>query len=274
MDTSQTHLRDRPLSEYNGARLIASYVPDGTIAIFIHGYCGDPIETWSQFHRLLPATQQAKGCDLLFYGYDGLRSDIIASAGLLESFLTDLLSNASVIRNASLPKSLEQPSTFTYTKVILIAHSLGAVILRWSLLDAIERQRHWLEDGRIKMLLYAPAHTGANVVRLANEVLGSGLFRYFSGVARFVSPLIDQLKPESEYLRKLTRDTAAAITKLGRVTYLKPQAVVIAERENIVSNIPFGDDGPPEVIRGTNHRTVCKPTSQFQSPLRFVLKNL
>ena len=123
MSNAQTHLRDRALSEYDHARFIASAQPAGSVIIFIHGYGGDCIKTWSDFHRLLPLDSKAAGCDLIFYGYDGLRADLVASAGLFESFLNDLLSRSATLRNASVPISAAQAESFRYNNVLLIGHS-------------------------------------------------------------------------------------------------------------------------------------------------------
>ena len=122
-----------------------------------------------------------------------------------------------------------------------------------------------------KMVFYAPAHSGASISALATEVLGVGIFRFFCGSVRFASPLVDQLKPRSHHLSKLEADTNDAISVVGCTSYLKPAVVVIAERENVVSNIPFASDGPPEVIRGTTHFNIFKPRQDFRQPLKFLL---
>jgi pimeloyl-ACP methyl ester carboxylesterase len=274
MDYAQTHLQERELAHDSVAHLIPSIKPDGRVMIFVHGYGGaDCMETWSDFPRLLPLHPQVAGCDFIFYGYDGLRADLVASAGLFERFLNDLLSGTAIRLNAALPISASRPAGFSYNKIMLVGHSLGAVILRWALLDARSRNRNWLEDGRIRFMLYAPAHSGADVVALAREILERGAFflRFFSGAARFVSPLIDQLKPNSEHLQTLARNSRQAMREVGPTSYLKPAAVVIAEYENIVRNIPFCEDGPAEVIQGTNHISICKPTEERPQALTFAL---
>src|SRR4029077_16352823 len=57
-------------------------------------------------------------------------------------------------------------------RVLFVAHSLGAVVLRRALLDCyLDAARyddaHWSRHS--SLILFAPAHSGANVLRLIGE---------------------------------------------------------------------------------------------------------
>ena len=90
--------------------------------------------------------------------------------------------------------------------------------------------------------------------------------KWFGIAARFESPLIDQLKPGSQALKKLLEETEMA-TKDGANIHLVARRVVIAEYEKIVQNESFGNDPPPETIPETTHTSVCKPRRDFLQPL-------
>ena len=70
----QTHLalrtlkgRKKPDSE---VEVVFAIQPTRRAVLFIHGFNGNPITTWAQFHQLLPEQLESRGADLYFYGYD------------------------------------------------------------------------------------------------------------------------------------------------------------------------------------------------------------
>lgn len=268
----QTHLSERALLRFDHARAMWSTDPDGTAVVFIHGYGGDAIKTWADFNRILPQCVQCRHADLVFYGYDGLRSNIVASSGLFRDFLDALFTSGSDVVNESVPASAQRPAGFAFGKILIVAHSLGAVVARWALVSARRLPANWM--GQTSLILFAPAHSGADVVRLATEAAsGFKMLGLFSAFARFQSPLIDQLKAGSPELTTLATDTAAALHE-GNSEYLKAKAVMIAEYERIVSNIRFCDDPEPKVFAGQDHFSICKPTDIFRGPADQVIAAL
>lgn len=269
----QTHFQERNLKDHEAVRVFFAINSGRKAIVFVHGYGGDPIGTWSDFHVLLPSRPEASSHDLMFYGYDGLRAELIASSTLFQQFLRWIFTVKGSTLNESLPRAAPRDEEFSYDEVIVVAHSLGAVIARWALLQATNEEENWAS--KIKLVLFAPAHRGANVVKLASEVLGG--FRFlslFSSFARFQSPLIDQLHPDSSELRTLHEGTERALNT-GRNAHLVPRKVIIAEYERIVSNLPFSNRDPaPLPFRGTEHTTVCKPKLTFLDPVEVVLECL
>ena len=202
---------------------------------------------------------------MFFYGYDGLRAELNASAAIFCAFLDRLFAATKRYLNQNLPPSAQRDNNFKYSELVIVAHSLGAVIARRALLNATLNKSKWFP--KKKIVLYAPAHKGANVVSLAMEALSIFPFlRFFSLALRYKSPLIDQLKPNSETLTNLLRDAKVA-RKGGRNPHLVPIKVIIAEYEEIVINDQFCDDPAPVAIAGTSHTTVCKPRRSFLLPL-------
>ena len=265
----QTHLAARRLKGIDkpdkDVQVMFAVEPSRKAVLFIHGFSGDAIETWSDFHLLLPATHPCQGRDLFFYGYDGLRAEMTASASLFRDFLDRLFRETARYVNDNLPPAAGRPPGFSYDGLAIVAHSLGAVITRRALLDATRMRLSW--PSKTKMVLYAPAHMGASVADLALEVAsGFKFLRLFGSLARFESPLIDQLKPGSRDLETLLMETNAACQG-GKNRHLVACKVIIAEYERIVRNERFGADPPPQTIAETTHTSVCKPRRDFQRPL-------
>jgi pimeloyl-ACP methyl ester carboxylesterase len=268
----QTHLALRTLQGNEkpdkDVQALFSVQPNRKAILFIHGFSGDAIKTWSEFHLLLPAAQHCQGHDLFFYGYDGLRADMTASAALFREFLDRLFISSAHFVNGNLPAAAQRPDDFFYDEVVLVAHSLGAVIARRALLDSTRLQRIWLDKTRL--VLFAPAHMGASVADLALEAASNFRFlRFFGALARFDSPLIEQLKPGSTVLNTLLSETVQA-TRNGANCHLVAYKVVIAEYEKIVQNEVFAGDPPPVTIPNTGHTTVCKPRSDFMRPFELL----
>ncbi len=231
------------------------------MVVFVHGYGGDPVSTWADFDRLSIDQPRLDGYDLLFYDYDGLRSELRASVNLFYDFLLWLFAFPIVAINNSLPKAHERPMPFNYDEVVLVCHSLGAVVVRLALLRATREKKGWV--GKVRLVLFAPAHKGARVVKLALEVASHFRFLdFFAGGFRFESPLIDQLKQDSVELRELEVETAKELSSGGN-QHLIAHKVCFAEREYIVFNEKFCKDPEGETIRHSTHQTVCKPRRRF-----------
>lgn len=229
--------------------------------IFVHGYGGDAVSTWADFHRLSICRPEFQGHDLIFYDYDGLEAELTASVNLFYNFLSWVFESPVASINWCLAKGAQRAADFGYDQVVLVCHSLGAVIARLALLRGTKENRSWAP--KVRLVLFAPAHKGARVTELALEV--STHFRFlslFSAAARFKSPLIDQLRRDSKELTKLEDETRAKL-KDGINKHLIAHKVCIAEREHIVYNDPFCEDPQGDPIRHATHITVCKPRQPF-----------
>jgi hypothetical protein len=172
--------------------------------------------------------------DFIFYGHDGLYTTTTASAILFCEFLNLLFTQPLTIINHTLPYKWLRPKEFQYSKIIIAAHSLGAVIGRWSLLFARDKQYTWMN--KTTLVLYAPAHMGARVVRLACESRLDILISFVRSFTRFSSPLIDELAPGSPELQALQQKTLAAINA-GDSPYLIATKVVFVAKERIVTKM-------------------------------------
>ena len=156
-----------------------------------------------------------------------------------------------------------------YQRIILVAHSLGAVVVRWAMLRAVEEKRPW--RNKVKLLLFAPAHTGSDLASLATAAVSG-----FPGLSMFVEaakakvPLVKELDPSSRLLSEL----AERVRRVPDEICLRSSRVVIAETEIIVSNLPFPGDPWPDAIRDTDHVSACKVTAGEDRAVRILAELL
>jgi pimeloyl-ACP methyl ester carboxylesterase len=238
--------------------------------VFVHGFTGDALETWRHFDHLLPESPRFQNCDIYFFGYDGFKSNTLAAASFLYRLLDDLGHRPASLLSPLIPSVGTGQRAGGYSRIVLAAHSLGALVSRWALLQAWERKCSW--GDRVKVILFAPAHSGSELHRLTSQALGGFSWaRALLSGAEVGCPLIRELQPGSPVLQSLAERTARAVQ--AGASFLVPACVVIAEREIVVNNVPFGEDPCPVALPDTTHESVCKP-HHLSDPQVALLENL
>jgi pimeloyl-ACP methyl ester carboxylesterase len=150
-----------------------AFEPPASLLIFIHGFGGNAIGTWNHFPSLLLMDDDFKKSDIVFYGYDTFCGQAGDHAAEFYHFLDKITCprlNGILPINQGLNERI-------YKNILLVAHSLGAIILRQALLLAEIDNRSWLD--KTTMALFAPAHNGANIIPLAKEALPGFLKQIF-----------------------------------------------------------------------------------------------
>jgi pimeloyl-ACP methyl ester carboxylesterase len=240
--------------------------PTGTVIVFVHGFNGSPVDTWSEFEDLLP---EHRHHDLIFFGYDSLRTRIDIAALALREFLKELCASPCRTANSSIADRAFHRSVFTPSKILLVGHSLGAVVARRSLVIAHSTTDDWQK--RVSLLLFAPAHMGAHLATMASEVLS--VFKLpISALARWQFPVLTDLDPQSQFLKDL-RDRVSEAIKTGAADFLKAQLVVLAEQDHVVNVNAFSDHDAPGIPLPRSHTAVCKPSADYQRPLELLLEH-
>jgi pimeloyl-ACP methyl ester carboxylesterase len=231
-----------------------------SLVIFVHGFGGSANDTWNEFPQLLDNFDSS---DVIFYDYDSLHVQTTVSANNFFTFLDEIIGKG--------PKlSFGNRAFKGYKKIVLVAHSLGSIVVRLALIEANKAKRKWLP--RCKMTLFAPAHRGARVQNLAMECL-SGFGKVLGGIARFNFPTIDELMPESYVIQDLVKDTERLQAKrAGGFTIA--HKVIWAEKEKVVHNRDFCKDPRADIEAGKNHINVCKPNDRYWNPLKYVTETL
>jgi len=240
-----------------------SFLKPKRLIVFVHGFNGDSNTTWASFSDLTRAEDKFKDADILFFGYETLKSQ----ANNMCLTLYDLLSDCSNPANAYYPN---RPQANTaYQEIILICHSLGAVVARLALLYAYDDNAAWLS--KCKMLFYAPAHFASRIPENFRECfsgLGGTLFRAFA-VTKY--PIIKDLTENSELLQKLHKRTKELIDE-GKGDFTKASIVVWAENETVVVNERFHKDSLEKQIVNSTHVSVCKPATKDEKAFQYLLK--
>jgi pimeloyl-ACP methyl ester carboxylesterase len=285
----QRHHLSTVLDERYGrsTRAIWSSAQPDSVIIFIHGFAGDSNTTWLKFPSLLPTLPETSLTDFVYYGYDGKRTYANNSAIEFFDFLNSLLLDPARISNESLPKGAEKRKRFfRYRRVIIVAHSLGAVVARLALLRAhaihFDQQDiiPWLST--VRLVLFAPAHKGAKAAFLAGFLLSGGnfIFKCVTVGVRYMFPLIDEMVPNSPVLADLTKRTEALLVKRKQAEQTFPDnhlvafQVIWAGNERVVENIQFCDDPQPDMFRYQNHKTVCKPDTLRHKAIGAIIRSL
>lgn len=262
--------------------------PNGTLVLFVHGWTGRALDTWTDFPGVWP--DKHRGCDLFFYGYSSARPQIEANAAAFSAFLEQFMEDPGMLINGTLPHlpALHR-GAFAVNQLIIVAHSLGAVIVRDALLrvktnvEARQTPPHTFSVGdkvilgydfkqspdthwiwRTKLVLFAPAHCGS---KLAEKFPGKALAR---GVALWALHSVRDLSPKCDYLIALQQHTQAAV-KAGWGEPFKSSRIVFPYVDDIVLNGRFPDDPPEEEpFYGKAHSTVCKPSHTWHHPVKLV----
>jgi len=262
LDASPNHYSVTSLSD-GRTQFIGCRLPAKSCILFVHGFNGDALDTWKGFDTIALQRQELKETDLVFFGYDGLRSNALASASFLFDLIDDLMGGGSVLRRV-------KPVAPKYETFVIAAHSLGAVVTRWVLLRAYNQKCPWLD--KVRYLLFAPAHSGGIVVDSVSELLGgTAITKFLGNAVKAKLPLLNELEPGSVILKALEEQTRAAIA--AGCEALRAKRVVIAEYEEVVSNLPFPGDPFPTAIRNARHTTVCKPDN-FRDVIGYVVELL
>jgi pimeloyl-ACP methyl ester carboxylesterase len=272
----QTHYTPRPLTWGSESSVTWATSPVGRAVVFVHGFGGEAQGTWDQFSTLLPLQPQCEGRDLFFYGYDSLVQQAPVSAAEFLTFLQALATDpfTAVIR-PSLRDARRSDPRFQYQHITLVAHSLGAVVTREALVQAAmdDPPAPWLD--RISLVLFAPAHTGAQIIDLANEALGALPASFGAAAAagaKAFAQVLNDLEPDSLALKKLQGDTADLIQK--GYTSLRAKVVVIGQKDRIVKAVRFCADPGPRIVPDKGHIGICKPDATYAAPLGHLLPHI
>jgi hypothetical protein len=221
------------------------------LIIFIHGFNGNSTTTWGEFTFLMQTDPDLADTDIIFYGYDSTKEQANNNAIRFYKLLKS-------INDEGLDKHTSYNRKFgliKYTNILLVAHSLGSIIIRRSLLHAKSENKVWLS--KCKMIMFAPAHKGSRVQNTTLMVVPKWM-KVILGFGYFSRPIIEDLMPNSQTIRNLINDTMAYISR-NDGDFTIAHKVIWAANELIVHNETFCSDPVAEIKEHKNHKTVCKP---------------
>lgn len=231
--------------------------------VFIHGFSGSSLATFGNFNLEFRYKPEYYDYDVYFYGYDSLKIQTTVSGDAFYSFLETLYDQlGSVVTDSGLEVSRSRG----YKEIVIIAHSLGAVVARYALLIGAKSKATWLDQ--CKLILFAPAHKGAKkAVKFYSQL--PGLLKYVGPFADYFVVTINEVIEGSELIQDLEEKYRAILAKKTR-RFAIATKVVWAEKERVVNNYDFLQDPRAEVMKQKDHTSVCKPTSSFTRPFAIV----
>ncbi|MBI3134031.1 MAG: alpha/beta hydrolase [Bacteroidetes bacterium] len=240
--------------------------PDNLI-VFVHGFGGNALGTWNNFPAILLFDDQFKKADIIYYGYDTFKGQAGDHAAELYHFLNAVMSP---VGNGILPLLQNLPER-DYKRIILVAHSLGAVLVRQAQLLAYIDNKTWVH--KTEIALYAPAHHGAEVISLAMQALPglSGLLGIF---AKFRFPILNDLDAKDDGILKAIKEQTETLQNSGKGDFTKAKLVVYSKGDKVVKSYQYLLDKPAEVIPNTSHMSVCKPKDAYIKPVELLKKIL
>lgn len=238
-----------------------------TLVVYIHGFTGSSYKTWGDFPELIKNQNDFKFADIVFYGYKSLREKADYTALQFYEFLTEVCENNPKIFSDFSRENIEQD--FRYHNVLIVAHSLGAIIARRALVNAKRNNKSWLEN--CKMILFAPAHRGAKHLRLFENIGIVGRI-LLSGSACII-PALKDLGANSKSLKDLITTSQKYIDE-GEGNFTIAQKVLWAHKDNVVDNKIFCNDPKAVEIKKESHTTICKPRANFLASYEIVINAL
>ncbi|MDX6191639.1 alpha/beta hydrolase [Flavobacterium sp. Fl-318] len=237
-----------------------SYSEPKNLIVFIHGFGGTSIGTWNNFPTYITSEEEFAKSDIIFYGYDTFKGQAGDHSGELFKFL-NLVENP--VANHILPIAQGLPER-NYNGIILVAHSLGAILTRQALIFAINENKTWAD--KVTLALFAPAHHGANIINLAMQAL-PGLTGLLGIFAKLRYPILNDLDNTEEGIIHYIKERTHEFQNQNKGDCTKAKLVVYAKGDKVVRNIPYLNDIAPIVLAETSHVSVCKPKSGFIEPL-------
>jgi pimeloyl-ACP methyl ester carboxylesterase len=269
----QSHYLPVPIRDH-GYRTVAywSRNPSRHALLFVHGFRGRAEATWQNVPTEAQNRAECEGLDLLFYGYESTTRRARFHALRLGIFIAALLTSPMEIIARSLEVEPQaRQSDFAYRKISVVAHSLGAVICRQMLLDARRGALAWRH--LLELILFAPAHMGADVMHLLDETPNLGLLDILVSAVKYKVPILHDLAPGCQTLAILLDETVKALDA-GNEPSLVARRVVFGEDDKIVSPNQFASDPVPLTIPSKGHINVCKPTAEYDLPVNTVISAL
>ncbi|CAN5885225.1 hypothetical protein BH11BAC7_BH11BAC7_07190 [soil metagenome] len=242
-----------------------SFEQPENLIVFVHGFGGNAISTWNNFSSSLIFDDHFKKSDIIFYGYNTFKGSANDHATQLYHFL-NLAVNP--LLNDVLPMQQKLPDR-NYQRIVFVAHSLGAVLVRQAQLLAEIAQKDWVNKS--SLALFAPAHNGVEVIALAMQTL-PGLSSLLGIFARLKYPILNDLDVEKGGILKDIRDKTKELQDKGKADFAKARLVVHAMGDKIIIGNQYLLDNPAEIIENSTHTAVCKPNDKYLTPFELIKK--
>jgi pimeloyl-ACP methyl ester carboxylesterase len=290
---------DVTITGHEGCYALISASPlTDTAVVFVHGFWGDAHSTWHQIQVLIDNEalphNWCGNADLFFFEYRGASENVGKNADSLRQFLSQVFPTPSQsffvedIRELDWTLSFGlayvriREGPYHYSKLILVGHSLGGLVIRKLILDELKRLRdevqspNWLREWSrrpilgAKLRLFSPAHLGFQPKGVPGVAFGLKNIGAAMRVALTWWRAFSELSPGAEIIRDVRSQTENYAKACPAIPALAA-SVYWADREDIVVIGDYECDHAPAYGHNqTNHISVCKPTLTYLNPLAFI----
>ena len=241
------------------------------LAIFVHGFRGRALSTWLSFPDFLDNRLADPSNDALFYGFRSRPQRLAHMANRLRDDM-DIMCRVSCFLVPIAARSSSCLVSKNRSSVCFIVYSFLYCAVRLAVIDALTKslaersgKGGWAENST--MCLFAPAHSGSNIVKLVGES-----FPRFTRPVEFLLkihyPCLADLEKGSDALTRLAEDYEKLPQKVQKLA--TATRVVFAELDNVVEPPRFKGDPVEDQIKGVGHVDVVKPNSGFLDPIHHV----
>jgi hypothetical protein len=255
------------------------------------------VNTWIDFQNLTEELEAQfpwwKTCDLYFWSYSSATDRIRFSAQDLHALIQKIYprpapgllilgaESSTSILGLQLSK-IDAGFERAYSKLLLVAHSEGGIVLREAVLKFYSDRRAMAaavgQSGaanvgdsvlRAEVRLFSPALMGASLSGLL------GFFYNFFPTRALLEPLLESL-PGFQDLQPTNRNLAILQSETENAAEAEPTfrafraRVLYGRCEHYVHPGTYTCDHSEKAEIGENHTTVCKPRKDYTKPLKFV----
>jgi pimeloyl-ACP methyl ester carboxylesterase len=246
------------------------------LIVFVHGFRGEPVSTWQRFPDAGRTRNWWRAADLLFVGYDSSRDNISGTAHRLIRELPRFYPRLPSELLEAKGVRIRTPAATPYRELVVVGHSLGAVVVRRALCDSAARlldartrdpgaTRPLLLDAQVR--LFSPASAGFRAAGFLGLLRATALWGALDMYLRRSSAFTD-LQPGSPVLRDLQQRTEA-LAHDDEFQALRA-SVIWANPDDVVVPVCYVTDRPDDSVDDVSHSSVCKPHARYQQPWNFV----
>lgn len=236
-----------------------SLSPQNKAIVFIHGFNGSSMDTFGDFNLDFRYRPEYEGYDVYFFSYGSMFKQIANSALRFLDFLKSIHDNLKEVMRDS---GIRENRLGVYSKIVIIGHSLGAVVARQALNDGYDAKETWLN--KCELIFFAPAHIGARP-EIMSFINFPSFLKCLGPFTKYVVVTLNQLTDPSIIIGPMTEKCRELIEKKGITTFTIAKKIIWADDERVVQNRKFLQD-PNAIILLGGHTTVCKPHTNFDKP--------
>jgi pimeloyl-ACP methyl ester carboxylesterase len=266
--------------------LLSSLETVQTAIIFVHGFGGDALGTWNEFHMMVDDidwTSRFSESDLFFFQYRSVWERIQSSTDRLLRFLDKVIfqpdmSNFTVSIDALRVEDAVQadqeeplntisalPAVRQYHQVFLVGHSEGGVVIRNGVKDRLNGNSPIL---RCQLVLFAPAIGGYAPAGFLGTLANWPFLGTVLDAVLQAAPAYQDLR-DNDLLKEIRRKTERKDREASKAKDKSKPAlgayIVWGRKDRVVKPRKYDQDS--EDFEDCNHVEVCKPRSSYCNPL-------